>query len=118
MCFYISFTGHRDKLCADGELARIAKRWPGGIWVHGGAVGFDTQVQRYAENNRIPTLIILPDYEKNKGKQAPIIRNREIAELGNVLVACYDGRKTGGTFFTINFARKLGKHIELVALRG
>jgi hypothetical protein len=118
MCFYVSFTGHRDKFCAEGELERIAKRYPGGVWVHGGAVGFDSQVQYFAENHRIATLIIRPDYQKHKGKQAPIIRNREIAEMGNVLVACYDGRKTGGTFFTITYARQFGKHIELLAVRG
>lgn len=116
--FYISFTGHRDKFCADGELDRIAKRYPGGVWVHGGAAGFDGQVQYFAERNRIPTLVIRPDYEKYKGKQAPIMRNQEIVDLGNILVACYDGRKTGGTFFTVNYARKVGKHIEYVKPRG
>lgn len=117
MTTYISFTGHRDKLCADGELERINQMYPDAIWVHGGAVGFDSQVQYFAERSHIPTMIIRPDYERYKGKLAPIMRNRLIVERGSVLIACYDGRKTGGTFFAIQYARKLNKHIERVEVR-
>lgn len=115
--FYVSFTGHRNKIAAEGELDRIAKKYGGGIWVHGGALGFDSQVQAFAEKHRIPTLIIRPNYDKYPGRVAPMIRNREIAEMGNVLVACYDGREDGGTAYTISKAKELENHIEYVQCR-
>jgi len=97
----IAFTGHRDKQTEEEFFDWIPKN---ALWVHGGAIGFDRQVQQYAYANKIQTLVILPDYEKYK-KDAPLIRNKEIIDKADMLVACYDGRNYGGTFYTINLAR-------------
>ena len=105
---HISFTGHRDKLANNSDLDMIATKYPGAIWVHGGAIGFDTQVENYARSRGIKTIVIRPDYSKF-GKRAPLVRNDSIVGLGDVLVALYDGRIGGGTYYTIKKAKEIGK---------
>jgi hypothetical protein len=106
----VAFTGHRDsgttKACFDA-LSKDA------LWVHGGAEGFDSQVERYAQMYGIRTKVIRPDYEQF-GKKAPLIRNAAIIVSADLLVACYDGRTYGGTFYTINLAKEVKIPIEYV----
>jgi hypothetical protein len=110
----ISFTGHRNKLANPIDLDRIASEYPGDIWIHGGAVGFDRQVEEYASAKGIKTVVIRPDYEKY-GRRAPLIRNDKIVGLGDVLVALYDGRIGGGTYYTINKAMEMGKRVIILS---
>lgn len=109
----ISFTGHRDKLAKKSDFEQVLKDFPDSIWIHGGAIGFDTQVEQFARRHGIKTVVIRPDYEKY-GKRAPLVRNDEIVKLGEVLIALYDGRQSGGSFYTIKQARELGKEVRIV----
>lgn len=104
----IAFTGHRNKVANDCDLAEISAKYPNAVWIHGGAKGFDSQVARFARSHEISECVILPDYEKYHPKKAPLIRNEEIISQANVLIACYDGRKSGGTYYTIRKAREKG----------
>jgi hypothetical protein len=104
----IAFTGHRNAETTPAALEKIAAKYPGAVWVHGGAEGFDSQVEAFAESRDIPTEIIRPDY-KTHGRPAPLIRNREIVSRADVLFACYDGRKGGGTDYTAKHAISAGK---------
>ena len=99
----IAFTGHRDKQTTEEFLDMLPKD---ALWVHGGAKGFDSQVENYAQRHNIKTKVIRPDYNKYTPKAAPLIRNKEIIRGADLLVACYDGRLYGGTFYTINLARQ------------
>jgi hypothetical protein len=99
----IAFTGHRDKHTNEDFFDCLPHN---ALWVHGGAIGFDTQVERYAEAHSIKTKIIRPNYEKY-GKQAPLLRNHEILKGADLLVACYDGRSGGGTLYTIRLAKSM-----------
>ena len=114
----IGFTGHRNKLCSEQSLLRIEERFPGAKWVHGGAGGFDTQVHEVAlKLGKIvgDTLIVIrPDYKQYSHHVAPLIRNQQIVDMAERMVACYDGRKKGGTFFTVNYAHKVHKPVEYV----
>lgn len=47
--FVVGFTGHRDRLAAESTILAIEQRFPGAVWVHGGAGGFDTQVNAIAK---------------------------------------------------------------------
>ena len=109
----IGFTGHRDRVAHAGELCRIADEHPEAVWIHGGAVGFDSQVSAYASSCGIPQSILRPDYAKH-GKSAPLIRNREIVARATLLVACWDGRDSGGTAHTVAEARKRGVRVEVL----
>jgi len=92
----------------------IASKYPEAIWVHGGASGFDTQVHLYAKEHSIDVLVIRPNYKEFPGKIAPLKRNETIVETCDVIYACYDGRNRGGTLYTINYARKIGKPVRLL----
>lgn len=109
----IVFTGHRNGIANINDLESIKNDYVDATWVHGGAVGFDSQVHKYAKENKIPVIVFFPNY-KTYGKQAPLIRNDEMLNVANLLVALYDGRKYGGTFYTIRKAMNLG--IEIVYL--
>jgi len=113
---YIVFTGHRDCYAKDEDLLRIAEEFPNAIWVHGGAQGVDAFVNETAFRLGIETLVVRPDYEKyyyNK-KYAPLARNKQMVEIADLVVAVYDGRQTGGTKFTVEYARFLGKKLLIL----
>jgi hypothetical protein len=117
----IGFTGHRDKVTDPEALDRIAAAHPGATWIHGGAVGFDTQVEQAAKRHDLPTVVIRPDYQNHPPKVAPLIRNREIVDrvkaTGGTLYACWDGRQRGGTWSTINYARAQGVPVVILEAR-
>lgn len=114
----IGFTGHRDRLSNPGSLRRLEERYPGATWVHGGAIGFDSQVDAIArELGKVEgeTLIVIrPDYKQYRPTVAPLIRNRQIVDMSDFVVACFDGRKKGGTRQCTDYARDVGKRVEFV----
>lgn len=105
----IGFTGHRNKTISMAILKNIARNFPNETWVHGGANGFDSQVEEFAKKSNIKQIIIKPDY--SKGRAAPLIRNRTIVDMCHTIFACYDGRQNGGTYYTINYAKKSKKRV-------
>jgi hypothetical protein len=114
----VGFTGHRDKIAQTPELQKILDLYPGATWVHGGASsGFDDQVHTFALANGFQPEVIRPDYAKYHPKRAPLERNKVIVDSCNLLVACYDGRRFGGTFQTINYAKSKGKQVVYVLVR-
>ena len=106
----IAFTGHRDKTISPDILIKLANNYTDATWVHGGAKGFDSQVSEFAKLHRITEIIIKPDYT-HFGKHAPLLRNKTIVDLGELLIACYDNRQHGGTKYTIDYAHKQNKEV-------
>jgi hypothetical protein len=102
----IAFTGHRNARVEPESIAQVLKKYPGATVVHGGAEGFDTAVDFVAREMGIVPVVILPDY--SLGNAAPLIRDREIVRRADLLIAWYDGRRKGGTFYTVNQAKKKG----------
>jgi len=80
--------------------------------ISGGAVGIDQCAKKYAIKNNIPLIEILPDYTKHNPKSAPLIRNKKIVEMCDILIAYWDGR-SHGTRFVIDYAHKLGKKVYI-----
>lgn len=72
--------------------------------VSGGAKGADTYAREYAMKNNIPLIEFLPDYRKY-GRKAPLMRNLQIVDNCDFLLAFWDG-KSRGTKFTIDYAEK------------
>jgi len=107
----IGFTGHRDKVAPIERLLQIAADYPGATWVTGGAVGFDQSVERFAAKNGIKNIIYRPNF-KQFGRGAFHARNRQIVDGASLIVAMWDGRKGGGTVYTINYARKKGLEVK------
>lgn len=80
--------------------------------ISGGAKGIDTLAERYADEHRISKMIMRPDYEEY-GKRAPIIRNREMVNMCDEVIAFWDG-KSRGTKSTIDYAMKKGKELKVI----
>lgn len=80
--------------------------------VSGGARGADSLGKRLAEENNIFYLEFLPDYATH-GKKAPFLRNTQIVEASDVIIAFWDGKSTG-TLDALKKAKKLGKEVVIV----
>lgn len=109
----IAFTGHRNRITDESELARIQATHPGATWLHGAAAGFDQQVAAYAHRHSIPVQAIPPDYRRHK-RAAPFIRNRALVDAASLLIACCDGRPDGGAAYTCRYATQRGIPIHPV----
>ena len=68
------------------------------------AKGADTYAKEYTLKNNIPIIEFLPDYRKY-GRKAPLIRNLQIVDNCEFLLAFWDG-KSRGSKFTIEYAEK------------
>ncbi len=79
------------------------------ILLHGGAKGADTLAQNWAEENKIPTQIIKPNYKIHPAKSAPLLRNQELVKLADCTLAFYTKERTGGTWFTSQETIKANK---------
>ncbi len=83
--------------------------------VSGGAVGVDSCASEYAKENGIKLTVFLPEYERY-GRAAPIVRNKEIVNYADKVIAFWDGRSKG-TQSAIRYAEKMGKSCEVVIIK-
>ena len=83
--------------------------------VSGGARGVDSLAARYARLHGIALTEFLPDYEAY-GKAAPIIRNREIVNYSDKVIAFWDG-ESRGTLFVIDYCKKTETPCKIVRMR-
>ena len=77
--------------------------------ISGGAKGVDSLAKEYAIDKDYIYREFLPDYKKYQ-KAAPLIRNKEMADYGDVLIAVWDGVSTG-TQHIVKYMRQLGKPV-------
>ena len=82
--------------------------------ISGGARGIDTCARVYAEKSGMRFTEILPDY-KRFGKGAPLVRNKEIVALADMVIAFWDG-KSNGTRFVIEHCKKMEKPCKIILL--
>jgi len=80
--------------------------------VSGGAKGVDTCAAEYTSSHSIKLTEILPDY-KRYGRAAPIVRNHEIVDYADEIIAFWDG-KSNGTLSVINYAQKTNKKLSII----
>ena len=80
--------------------------------VSGGAIGVDSCAAEYAIKNGLKLKIFLPQYEKY-GRAAPIVRNKEIVNYSDKIIAFWDGNSKG-TLSVIKYAKKTGKLCEII----
>ena len=80
--------------------------------VSGGAKGIDTLAKEYAVKNNIVLTEFLPEYAKF-GKAAPLIRNIQIIEYADEVLAFWDG-KSKGTKFVIDACAKAKKEVSVI----
>ena len=94
----------------------ILKQLPSQIteMISGGADGIDSAAQEVAQTLGIPLHVISPDYEQY-GRQAPLVRNREIIACADEVLAFWDG-KSKGTQYVIAECIKQGKPVRVIPL--
>jgi hypothetical protein len=111
----IGFTGHRDKMATSRQLGKILDDYgKDSIWHWGAAKnGFDTQIERLAKANKIHAVPYYPRYDLYASKVAPIMRNYLIVDASEIIVALWDGRKSGGTYRTVEYAIEQGKKVVI-----
>lgn len=80
--------------------------------VSGGANGADLLGEQYAKEKGLE-LVIFPADWNTYGKAAGPVRNRQMAEYSDYLIAFWDG-KSKGTYNMINTAEELGLKIKIV----
>ena len=74
--------------------------------ISGGAKGIDSLAAQYARQYGIELIEFHPNYAKN-GRGATFIRNREIVDNADMVVAFWNGTSKG-TKYTIDYANKKG----------
>jgi hypothetical protein len=79
--------------------------------ISGMARGPDSHAIEYANNNHIPYVDFIPDWEQY-GKKAGILRNLEMAKSGDELIAIFNG-KSKGTSHMIDTMLRLSKPVWL-----
>lgn len=80
--------------------------------VSGGAQGADILAERYARQNRIPTQIFYPDWQKF-GKRAGFLRNSDIVRNSELIIAFWNG-ESNGTRDSIRKAKDLGIPVTVI----
>ena len=106
----IAVIGSRNIIEADiGKYASDADEI-----VSGGAVGIDTCAAEYAKANSLKLTVFLPEYGRY-GRGAPIVRNKQIVDYADKIIAFWDG-KSKGTLSVIKYAEKVGKECEIVSI--
>lgn len=80
--------------------------------ISGGAKGADALAERYAHDNNIPLTIHLANW-KAYGKAAGPIRNQQLIEACDQVIAFWDGQSKG-TGHTIKTAKAKGKPTKVI----
>ncbi len=82
--------------------------------VSGGAKGVDACAEVYAKKHGLTLTVFLPRYEIY-GRAAPIVRNKEIVDYADKVIAFWDG-KSKGTLSVIEYAKKKNKNVEIIMM--
>lgn len=102
-----------SRVCTSFDIASHITIKPD-IIVSGGATGVDTLAKEYAIKNNIPIIEFLPEYDKY-GRKAPLMRNIQIVDNCDFLLAFWNGNSRG-TKFTIDLAIKRGVFFKVVRI--
>ena len=82
--------------------------------VSGGARGIDTDAETFAKCNNIKMTVFLPEYDRY-GRGAPIVRNKQIVDYADEVIAFWDG-KSKGTLSVIKYCEKQNKKITVIKM--
>ena len=109
---YVAVVGSRsrtDKEYIHKKLDELHSEKPIELIVSGGARGVDLIAEEWADLNKIPKKIFIPDWDKY-GKKAGFLRNIEIVNHADVVYSFWDG-ESRGTLSSMNLAKKNNKKL-------
>jgi len=107
----LAIIGSRN--CPAVDIEAYLDELPDAI-VSGGAKGADTYAREFAIKKGIKIIEFLPDY-KRYGRSAPLVRNRQIIDCCDEVLAFWDG-KSKGTKQTLDYAERKGKPIKIIRI--
>ena len=108
----VAIVGSRDYPRLD-QVRRYVKLLPEGtVVVSGGALGVDSCAAEEALRHDLATEEFLPEWDR-LGRGAGFIRNADIVDAADLVVAFWDG-KSRGTKNTIDLVRKASKPFVVV----
>jgi len=105
----VAVIGSRDLIISDLE-SFIPKECS--EIVSGGAVGVDLCAAEFAKKKKMNLVEFLPNYKKY-GRSAPIVRNKQIVEYSDEVLAFWDG-KSKGTLSVIRYCEKTGTPCRVI----
>lgn len=113
----MAIIGSRDFLDYDYMVETIDRILEENDWyiseiVSGGARGADTLAERLAKANDIPVKVFPADWD-TYGKRAGFLRNHQIIEYSEVVVA-FQINKSKGTQHSIDIAREMNKTVFVI----
>lgn len=73
--------------------------------VSGGAIGVDRCAREYALSHKLKLTEFFPEYDKYK-RSAPLLRNLQIIDYADEVIAFWDGRSRGTKFVIDNCCKK------------
>ncbi len=82
--------------------------------VSGGAKGVDSCAAEFAKKKGLRLTEFLPQYDKY-GRAAPIVRNKEIVDYADSVIAFWDG-SSKGTLSVIEYCKKRGVSCRVITL--
>ncbi len=103
----IAIVGSRNLILSVEEVYNRVKEFNPTMIISGGARGIDTIAKNLAYKYNIELLEFLPDYDKY-GKRAPLIRNKQIVEEANIIIAFWNGQSRG-TLHALKYAKEQRK---------
>ena len=83
--------------------------------ISGGAVGVDSCAADFAREKGIRLTVFLPQYDLY-GRAAPIVRNKQIVDNADKVIAFWDG-SSKGTLSVIKYAQSIGKECEIISCK-
>lgn len=108
----VAIVGSRGFKDLDRVRAYVGFLLPQDTVVSGGARGVDSTAEEEARRRGIKVTIFLPDW-KAHGKRAGFLRNQDIVNEADRVVAFWDGTSRG-TANTIELARRADKPVEVI----
>lgn len=86
----------------------------GTVVVSGGAAGVDTWAEQAARRRGLAVVVIRADWRR-LGRRAGYVRNAEVVERSDRVVAFWDG-VSPGTGHTVRIARRRGRSVQVVGV--
>lgn len=107
----IAIVGSRDYPDLDRVRRFVTELPPGTVVVTGGARGVDRTAEETAEACGLEVLVLTADWD-GIGRSAGLVRNEEIVEEADEIVAFWDG-ESRGTVHTLTLAVEAGKSVTV-----
>lgn len=107
----IAVVGSRDYKDLEAVRQFVFEQERDTVIVSGGAFGVDLAAVESARRLHMPYEVYLADWSRH-GRKAGAIRNREMVDRADEIVAFWDG-KSRGTKITIDMAKASGKPLRV-----